>query len=124
MHKLTTMALILSLSLALTGCFDSNSEDPAPPPVAPVQQPVNIVGLTVNGAVYYQNNCAACHKAGQDDPVSAFGASDLAQRHDMITTDMSNFDATASFNLMGAFSNVPAQREADLKAYLQSVPAI
>ncbi len=124
MYKLTTMTLMLTLSLALAGCYDSNSEDPAPAPLVPVQLPASIVGLNTNGSIYYQNNCAACHKAGQDDPTSAFGASDLAQRHDMIASDMSNFDATSTFNMMGAYGSVPAQRVADLKAYLQSVPAI
>ena len=123
MYKLSTI-FVLALSLALTSCYDSNSEDPAPAPLVPVQQPPTIVGLTSNGSIYYQSNCAVCHKAGQDDPTSAFGASDLAQRHDMITTDMSSFDATSTFDLMGAFGSVPAQRTADLKAYLQSVPAI
>lgn len=115
---------MLALSLALASCYDSNSEDPAPAPLLPAKQPVNIVGLTSNGSIYYQNNCAVCHRTGQDDPTSAFGASDLAQRHDMITTDMSNFDTTSTFNMMGAYGSVPAQRVADLKAYLQSVPAI
>jgi cytochrome c5 len=124
MNKLTTIILMLTLSLALASCFDSSSESPAPAPLKPAQPPTSIVGITANGSVYFQNNCAVCHKAGQDDPTSAFGASDLAQRHDMITTDMSNFDATSTFNMMGAFGSVPAQRVADLKAYLQSVPAI
>ncbi len=124
MHKLTTMILMLALSLALVGCYDSNSEEAAPAPLLSPQQPVSIVGLTANGSIYYQNNCAVCHKAGQDDPTSAFGAADLAQRHDMVTTDMSNFDTTSTFNMMGAFGSLPAQRVADLKAYLQSVPAM
>lgn len=113
------VALIVALSIVLTTCYESSSEKPPPPPVA--QPPV---GLVTNGSIYYQTNCALCHKAGQDDPVSAFGASDLAQRHAVITSDMSNFDATSSFNLMGAFSNIPAQRVVDLKAYLESVPMI
>jgi len=125
MHKLTTITLMVTLSLVLASCFESNSEQPPPPPIAPpTDGPVKPVGVTINGAIYYQNNCAACHKAGQDDPASAFGASDLAQRHDMMTTDMSNFDTTSSFNMMGAYGKVPAQRVADLKAYLKSVPQI
>jgi len=117
------MTLMVTLSLVLVGCFESSSEQP-PPPIAPPVEPIEPVGVTTNGAIYYQNNCAACHKAGQDDPTSAFGASDLAQRHDMMTTDMSNFDTTSSFNMMGAYGKVPAQRVADLKAYLESVPKL
>jgi len=119
MHKLKIMALIVSLSFVLTTCYDSSSEKPAPHPVA-----LPPVGHAANGSTYYQTNCGACHKAGQDDPTSAFGASNLAQRHDMMTTDMSNFDTTSTYTLMGAYSNIPAQRVADLKAYLKSVPKI
>jgi len=122
MHKLTTMTLMAALIPVLAGCFESGSEQPAPPAIVPPPPP--LVGHTLNGSTYYQSNCATCHKAGKDDPTSAFGASDLAQRHDMITIDMSNFDATSTFSLMGAFKNIPAQRVADLKAYLRSVPAI
>lgn len=120
MRKLTIMISIMTLSTALASCYESNSEELAPAPVA--TPPTPAAGIIVNGSTYYQNSCGICHKAGQDDPTSAFGASDLAQRHDLITTNMSNFDTTSSFNLMGAFVSVPEQRVADLKAYLASVP--
>ena len=109
---------MVTLSLALAGCYDSNSEAPPPPAIVLEQPPT---GLVADGSTYYQTNCATCHKAGQDDPTSAFGASDLAQRQDMVATDMSNFDATSTFNMMLVFNNVPDQRVADLKAYLESV---
>jgi len=119
MNKLTTLTLMVTLSSVLAGCFESGSETPPPEPVAPAP-----TGFVANGATYYQSNCATCHKAGADDPTSAFGAADLAQRQDMIAMDMSNYDTTSTFNLMLAFNNVPDQRVADLKAYLASVPRI
>ncbi len=119
MGRLIVVAIIITISIVLATCYESSSEKPPPPPVVPP-----LAGVAVNGSIYYQNNCGSCHKAGRDDPASAFGASDLAQRHARITSDMSNFDATSTFNLMGAFSNIPAQRVVDLKAYLESVPMI
>lgn len=119
MHKLKTLMVMVTLSFAFAGCFESGSEQTPPPPVSPPP-----VGKISDGSTYYQSNCSTCHKAGADDTTSAFGAIDLAQRQDMITTNMSSFDKTSGFNLMGAFSNVPEQRVADLKAYLASVPII
>ncbi|MCP4981790.1 MAG: cytochrome c [Gammaproteobacteria bacterium] len=122
MQKLMAMILMVSLSLALTGCYQSNSEEP--PPDAIQIQAAPPVGLTASGSTYYQTNCATCHKAGADDVTSAFGASDLAQKQDMIVIDMSTYDMFSSFNLMMAFSSVPDQRVADLKSYLESIPKI
>ena len=118
MNKLTTMTLMVTLGLVVVGC-NSGSEQAAPPAVEPPP-----TGFVANGSTYYQTNCGTCHKAGADDPTSAFGAADLAQRQDMIATDMSNYDTTSTYNLMLAFNNIPAQRVADLKAYLASVPQI
>ena len=117
MFKRTAMTLIVTLSIALAGCFESGSEETPPPAIEPPP-----TGLVAAGATYYQTNCAACHKAGMDDPTSAFGAADLAQRQDMIASDMRNYDTTSSFNMMQTFRNIPAQRVADLKAYFASVP--
>ena len=119
MNKLTTTTLMVTLSLALTSCFESGSEEAAPPPVTPPP-----TGLAADGATYYQSNCASCHKAGADDTTAAFNASDLAQKHEMIAVDMSTFDTTSTFDLMLTYSNLPEQRVADLKAYLESVPTI
>lgn len=122
MNKLTTITLMVILSVALTGCFDSSSEQAAPAAIIiPTPPPT---GVTANGKIYYQSNCAACHQAGADDTTSAFSAIDLAQNQDKIATDMSTFDGTSGFNLMGAYSNVPAQRVADLKVYFASIPVI
>lgn len=117
MQKLTIMSFVVALSLVSASCFESGSEESAPPAV---QAPPK--GVAADGLTYYQTNCASCHKVGQDDPTSAFGASDLAQKHDMIATNMSNYDSVSTFNLMTSFNNIPAQRVADLKAYLVSVP--
>jgi len=121
MQKLTTMTSVVTLSLVLAGCLDSNSGEAVPPAVS---SPTALVGIAENGAIYYQTNCGICHQIGQNDPTSAFGASDLAQKHNMIITDMSNFDTTSTFNLMASYNNVPEQRVADLKAYLESVPKL
>lgn len=119
MLKLTTMSVMVALSIALVGCYKSGSES-SPPPAVPLPP----VGIAKDGSTYYQNDCAVCHKAGLDDTTTAFGASDLSQRQDMIAADMSNYDATSTYKLMLAFTNVPTQRVADLKAYLKSVPRI
>ncbi len=121
MQKLATITSVVTLSLMLASCFDSGSEEAVSPAVSP---PAVLVGVAANGAIYYQTNCGICHKSGQNDPTSAFGASDLAQKHNMITTDMSDFDTTSTFNLMASYNNVPEQRVADLKAYLESVPKL
>ncbi|MBI3563061.1 MAG: hypothetical protein HY080_15230 [Gammaproteobacteria bacterium] len=119
MKKLTTVVSMVTLSIALASCFESGSETPPPPAVQPPP-----VGVAKDGLTYYQSNCAVCHKAGSDDTTTAFGASDLAQRHDMIAMNMSNYDTTSGFTMMLAFNNVPEQRVADLKAYLKSIPKI
>jgi mono/diheme cytochrome c family protein len=121
MQKLTTMTSVITLSLVLAGCFGSDSEQAVTPAV---NSPTALVGVAENGAIYYQTNCGICHQVGPNDPTSAFGASDLAQKHNMITTDMSNFDTTSTFNLMASYNNVPEQRVADLKAYLETVPKL
>jgi len=117
MHKLTTTAFVAMLSLGLGGCFDSGSEQAPPPPVKPAP-----IGKISDGSTYYKTNCGSCHMVGADDITSAFGASDLAQKQDMITNNMSAYDTTSTFDLMLAFNAVPDQRVADLKAYLASVP--
>lgn len=119
MKKLTKLTIIASLGLTLAGCFESGSEESAPAPVTPPP-----TGVVADGSTYYQSNCAACHKAGADDETNAFGGADLAQKQDRIASDMSTYDKSSGFSLMMTFSNVPAQRVADLKAYLASVPAI
>ena len=119
MHKLTTAAVMVTLSLSLASCFESGSEEEAAPAVTPPP-----TGLVADGQTYYASNCAACHKLGAVDTTNAFNGADLAQKQDMITNDMSGYDTSSGFNLMNTFSNVPDQRVADLKAYLASVPAI
>lgn len=124
MHKLSIKTVVITLSLALAGCYESSSEESPPPAAGSPPPPSSLPGLTTDGSTYYQTNCASCHMAGADDITSAFGASDLAQKQDMIVSDMSNYDSTSTFNLMGAFSAVPDQRVADLRAYFASLPRI
>ncbi len=120
-HKLLIATLLVTLSFALSNCYDSTSEVPPPQVATP---PPPLLGLATNGHIYYQNRCATCHSAGRDDITSAFGAVDLARRQDMIAVDISNFDQTSGFNLMGTYNDIPAQRVADLKAYLKTVPLL
>jgi mono/diheme cytochrome c family protein len=119
MKKLTTVTLMVTLGLSLAGCYESGSESTPPPAVEPPP-----TGVAADGATYYQSNCAACHKLGAVDTTNAFGAADLAQKQDMVASDMSTYDALTGLNLMTTYSAVPAQRVADLKAYFASVPAI
>lgn len=124
MHKLITVTLLFALSFVLAGCYDSSSEVPPPQVTPPHVITPPLAGVATNGKIYYQNRCGICHSAGRDDSTSAFGAVNLAQRQDMITSDISNFDQKSGFNLMGTFMNIPEQRVADLKAYFESVPAL
>ena len=73
----------------------------------------------VKGKAYYQDNCAVCHAAGADDSKSAFYASDLALQTIPLSTDLSIYGGT--YELMGAFSNVPQQTIDDLNAYFSSL---
>lgn len=114
MKKLTTISTLVALCTALAGCFESGSETTPPPAV-----PLPPTGIVLDGKTYYSSNCGTCHKAGTEDTTAAFGASDLAQKQDMIVTNMGDYDL--SLNLMTAFSNVPSQRVLDLRAFLQSV---
>lgn len=121
MNKINQFALILFLGLSVVGCYDSSSDN----------EPRTVVvddggggggggiGSATDGSTYYSSNCSACHAAGVDDTTSALGATDLAQKHDMITNDMSAYDAT--YNMMFTFSNLSQKRVDDLKAYLATL---
>jgi len=122
MNKINQIMLLLFLGLSLVGCFDSSSDD------APRTVTVDNgggggggggIGSTADGKTYYNSSCGICHAAGADDTSRALGASDLARKHDMITNDMSAYDATT--NLMTQFNNLAQKRVDDLKAYLAAL---
>lgn len=113
MKTLTTISTLVLLNLALAGCYESGSETTPPPAV-----PLPLVGVVDNGKTYFESNCSACHSLGVDYTPPHFGASNLAQKQDMIATNMSDYDPTTQ--LMTAFFNVPDQRVVDLKAFIIS----
>jgi len=73
----------------------------------------------VSGRSYYKDNCAICHAAGADDTTTAFSASDLGLQTIPLATDLSIYGG--SYELMGAFANVPQQTIDDLNEYFSSL---
>ncbi|VAW92262.1 hypothetical protein MNBD_GAMMA22-302 [hydrothermal vent metagenome] len=116
---LVTVALVFFSNL--TSCYESNSEQTAPPPVVTPDDPIggSNPGIAFNGKIYYQQNCSLCHAAGADDNTSAFGAIDLAKQESKVSSDMSQLDTT--YNMMGRFNNIDVERVADLKKYLSGI---
>lgn len=114
MQRLITI-LTMTFGLALTGCYQSGSESSPPPPVA---KPLS--GVIADGQIYYESNCASCHNIGTAYAPPHLSALDMKGRQDWIQSDMSAADTVSGFNLMSSFSNIPAQRVADLKAFVAS----
>lgn len=120
MNKINKLILVLFLGLSVVACYDSSSDnEPRTVVVDNGGGGGGGVGSATDGSIYYTNTCSACHAAGADDTVVALGATDLAQKQDMITNDMSAYDAT--YNMMFTFSNVTQKRVDDLKAYLATL---
>lgn len=118
MNNIKQITLVLLLTVSMVGCYDSSSDnDPAPVP-AP-SGTVGGLGSATEGQTYYTSSCGTCHAAGADDTTTAFNSSDLAQKQDMITNDMSAYDATTQ--MMTQFNNVSQKRVDDLKAYLATL---
>ncbi len=114
-----TFLAVLAMSTSLVSCFESNSEEAAPPALD-VSGGVNPpAGKASNGKVFYARNCSVCHAAGSDDTTRAFGAIDLANQGSRISDDMSHFDTT--YNLMARFTNLDQTRVDDLKRYLSGL---
>jgi mono/diheme cytochrome c family protein len=110
-----TLAAI-AMSISLVSCYESNSEETAPPAVEATGGGTLPVGDALNGRIFYRQNCSVCHAAGSDDTTRAFGAIDLANQGSRISGDMSHFDTT--YNLMTRFTNLDQERVDDLKRYL------
>jgi cytochrome c5 len=119
MKNITKLLLVLILGLSVVACYDSSSDNE--PRVVTVDGGGGGggIGSATEGKTYYTNTCSDCHAAGADDTSTALGATDLAQKHDMITNDMSAYDAT--YNMMFTFSNLSQKRVDDLKAYLATL---
>lgn len=118
MNKVTQVVLIMFFSVFVTACYDSSSDN--------LHRTVDVgdgngggAGSSTDGKIYYSSNCSACHAAGADDTTTAFGSSDLIQKHDLIVNDMSAYDATNK--MMTQLNNVNQQRVNDLKAYLATL---
>lgn len=113
---LVISAAAVTIASGLTACYESSSEDPAPPPIS-ISGGNNLpVGNPTNGRIFYNQNCSVCHAAGGDDTTRAFGAIDLANQGSRISGDISHFDKT--YNLMSRFVDLDQQRVDDLKQYL------
>ncbi len=110
---------VMTMSGSLVSCYESNSEEEAPPAVGISSVDSLPVGKALNGRIFYIQNCSVCHAAGADDTTRAFGAIDLANQGSRISGDMSQFDET--YNLMGRFTNLDQERVDDLKRYLSGL---
>lgn len=118
-HRIKQVTLVLILSFAVVGCYDSSSDN--------LHSTVDVgdggggapIGSVANGKIYYNSNCSSCHAAGADDTTSAFGSSDLRQKHGLIANDMSALDPTNK--MMTQLNNVSQQRVDDLVAYLATL---
>ncbi len=119
------LILIMGLvsSITLTSCYESNSEEDPPNPIAGPggggggSDPDP--GNASNGKVFFQQNCAICHSAGADDTTTAFGAIDLAGQQSIISADISQSDQT--YNIMARFNSIDQERVDDLKKYLSTL---
>lgn len=118
-RMLSIVSVALLMSSALASCYDSNSEEDAPPAMVIGGGAQPLAGNAINGKVFYNQNCSVCHAAGNDDTTRAFGAIDLANQGSRISGDMSHFDET--YNLMARFNNLDADRVNDLKRYLSGL---
>lgn len=113
---LVITAAAVAIAASLAACYESNSEDPAPPPISITGGDSLPAGNPANGKIFYTQNCSICHAAGSDDTTRAFGAIDLANQGSRISSDISHFDKT--YNLMSRFVDLDQQRVDDLKQYL------
>lgn len=72
-----------------------------------------------NGQAFYAANCAICHSAGSDDVTIAFNASDLAQRANPLTKDLTMYGG--QYQLMGAYYALAQPDVDELKAYIATL---
>ena len=72
-----------------------------------------------NGQAFYAANCAICHSAGTDDTTTAFNASNLAQRNNPLSRNLTMYGG--QYQLMGAYYALNQQNVDELKAYLATL---
>jgi len=72
-----------------------------------------------NGQAFYATNCAICHSAGTDDTTAAFNASNLAQRANPLSRNLTMYGGPCQ--LMGAYYALNQQNVDELKAYLATL---
>ncbi len=118
-RRLGILLAAILMSAGLVSCYESNSEDDAPPALGVTGGDSLPVGNALNGRIFYNQNCSVCHAAGSDDTTRAFGAIDLANQGSRISGDMSHFDET--YGLMARFTDLDQPRVDDLKRYLSGL---
>ena len=119
LRRLGIVLLAILMSAGLVSCYESNSEEQAPPALGVSGGDSPPAGNALNGRIFYNQNCSICHAAGSDDTTRAFGAIDLANQGSRISGDMSHFDET--YNLMARFTDLDQARVDDLKRYLSGL---
>ena len=119
LRRLGLVLALLALGPGLVSCYESNSEDDAPPALGVISGGNPPAGNALSGRIFYNQNCSVCHAAGSDDTTRAFGAIDLANQGSRISGDMSHFDTT--YGLMARFNDLDQARVDDLKRYLSGL---
>jgi len=118
-HRIKQATLVLILSFAVAGCYESSSDNLHSTVDGGDNGGGAPIGSSANGKIYYNSNCSACHAAGADDTTTAFGSSDLRQKQALIANDMSALDPTNK--MMTQLNDVSQQRVDDLIAYLATL---
>ena len=119
LRRLGILLAALALGPGLVSCYESNSEEDAPPALGVIAGGSPPAGNALSGRIFYNQNCSVCHAAGSDDTTRAFGAIDLANQGSRISGDMSHFDET--YGLMARFTDLDQARVDDLKRYLSGL---
>lgn len=136
MRNTIKLIFIATISLFLFACSSSSS----PTPASDGGGGNKLTGNAATGLVYYESECAVCHKAinantntnsqKPGDTSKTFASSDLAKNYNFqiatgnasnITLDMHTFGSAR--NLMGRFDTISAQNVADLEAFLKTYAA-
>ena len=118
-RRIGIVLAVLALGPGLVSCYESNSEEDAPPALGVIGGGTPPAGNALSGRIFYNQNCSVCHAAGSDDTTRAFGAIDLANQGSRISGDMSHFDQT--YGLMARFTDLDQARVDDLKRYLSGL---
>lgn len=77
--------------------------------------------IIISGRDYFNKECGICHKAGAEDQLSAFNASDLVQSSNNFDYDMSMSDTLWDPPLMRYYSSLSQKQVDGLRAYIGSL---